>query len=164
MASVGVSTAVVGLVGVVLGSVSSILLSLITDWRKRKHETEQLQAALVTEIAVIVEVAEARHYREGLKQVCNYLETQPEGTTYRYIVIVPEHYSRIYQANAGSIGRLDSVIAKDIIRFHQLADAVVQDIRPGGPIANGAPLPTFREALAFMEKAIEIGSRVGTTP
>lgn len=160
MASVGVSTAVVGLVGVVLGSVSSIFLSLITDKRKQKRETEQLQAALVTEIAVIVEVVQARNYRENLRKVCDHLEAQPEGTAYRFIVLVPEHYSRIYQANAGSIGRLDSEIARDIIRFHQLADAVVQDIRPGGVIAEGAALPAFREALAFLDKAIEIGSRV----
>lgn len=152
--------AITGLAGAFIGAVSSFIPTLITERCKQRRESAQLRASLVAEIAAIIEIAEMRKYQEGLQSVCVHLASQPPGTIFQYPVGIPDHYSRIYQANADRIGEIDSDSAKSIVTFHQLVDAVVQDVRPGGALANGAELEGFEEAERVLAKAFKIGTNL----
>ncbi|MGH9878310.1 MAG: hypothetical protein ACRD5H_11785, partial [Nitrososphaerales archaeon] len=129
--------AVTGIVGAFVGAVSSFVPNMINDYFKNKRESKIIEAALISEIQALVEIAEARKYVKGLEQVCAYLASQPTETTYPFTVGIPDHYSRIYQVNAHRLGSVSRRTAVDIIRFHQFADAVVQDVRPGGTFSEG---------------------------
>jgi len=84
----------------------------------------------------------------------------PQGTTSSFQVLVPEHYSRIYQANCNKIGLLNKSLAAQIVRFHNLIDAVVQDVKPGGALNDGATLPVFVETRDILSEAIELGYNI----
>ena len=75
---------------------------------------------------------------------------------------VSKEYSRIYQANAHQIGVIQTEQAVDIVRFHQLMDAVVQDVRPGGLLSNGAQLHAFTETEKIFKSALEVGRKLKT--
>src|SRR5690606_34490267 len=105
-------------------------------------------------------IADMRGYRQGLRDVCAYLKTQPKGTTYSYHIRIPAHYSRIYQANASRIGMIDPETAKDIVTFHHFVDAVVQDVQGGGQLAAGCEIDGFNEALGILDRAFGIAEKL----
>jgi hypothetical protein len=119
-----------------------------------------LLASLLAEISALLQIIEHRKYHESIKEVIEHLKDQPPGTTHSYTVEVPTHYSRIFQENCSSIGRIDKFYSEKIIIFHQLIDAVVQDVKPGGVISKGANLDTFEETEKILSRAIEIGNEL----
>ena len=95
--------AVTGILGAFVGSVATGIPILLTEWCKSRKESEQIKSSLVAEVSALVEIPENRGYLKGLRDVCDYLQGQPEGATYQFSVLIPAHYSRIYQANANQI-------------------------------------------------------------
>ncbi|OZA27032.1 MAG: hypothetical protein B7X93_09855 [Hydrogenophilales bacterium 17-61-9] len=152
--------AITGLAGAFIGAVSSFIPNLITEYFRRKQESRQLKESLIAEIAAMMEIAELRKYRQGLRDVCTKLENSPKSTLFTFPVGIPNHYSRIYQANANRIGIIDPKTAIDIVTFHHLIDAVVQDVNPGGPLADGCDLDGYQEALAILDKAYGIATKL----
>ena len=78
-------------------------------------------------------------------------------------VDVPLHYSRVYQENCKNIGVISNEVASEIIIFHQLIDAVVQDIKPNGAFSSGATLETFEQMLKIFEQALSVGRKLSKT-
>lgn len=154
--------AIAAIAGAFVGSVTTIIPTLITGWFGRRRETIQIQAALLAEIGALVEIAEERKYLRGLENARKYLEQQPSGSTHCLAVRIPEHYSRIYQANAERIGLMKPELARKIVHFHQFVDAIVQDVTPGGPLAEGCELEGFVEAEKILRRALEIGREVSS--
>ena len=163
MASSCVNTwlpAVIGIIGTLLGAISAFIPKLITEHCKAKKQSSNLKSALIAEIQALLKIIESRRYREELQEVCDRLSTQPPGTSHPVSVQIPEHYSRIYQANCIRIGEIDSEIASEIVIFHQLIDAIAQDFCPAGVFANGAELHAYQQAVAILQQAIEIGQKL----
>ena len=148
--------AIFGLAGTLVGAIASLAGTLMVNHSRQQRESKCVATALVTEVLCIREIANARRYQEGLIQACAWLRQQPQGTMFKYIVAVPDHYSRIYQANASRIGLIDSEVARKIVKFHQLADAVVQDVKPGGVLAVGAGLAAYEEAARILGQALDV--------
>lgn len=149
--------ALAGILGAMVGAVASFVPNLITDYFRSKREAKKIEASLIAEVKALIEVADARNYQTTLEQICVYLQSKPQGTIYQFTVNVSQEYSRIYQANAHQIGVIQSEQAVDIVRFHQLVDAVVQDVRPGGLLSNGAQLHAFTETEKIFKSALDIG-------
>lgn len=152
--------ALAGILGAVVGVISSFVPNLITDYFRNKREAKKIEASLVAEIKALIEVADARNYQITLNKICAHLQSKPQGTTYSFTVNVSQEYSRIYQANAHQIGVIQTEQAVDIVRFHQLIDAVIQDVRPGGLLSNGAPLHAFTETEKIFKFALDIGRKL----
>ena len=64
------------------------------------------------------------------------------------------------QSNCENIGAIKKEYAKKIIQFHQLVDAVVQDIKPGGIVSNGATIEVFKELDEIFTQALQVGSEL----
>lgn len=146
--------------GAMVGGLLPVLSGYLIDRRKRREESESVTTALLAEIKGIISVANHRGYVSGMKLIAAQLGANPQGKI-RYQVRVSEHYSRIYVANVGRLGIVDSVLAAKIIEFHCLVEAVVQDITPGGLIAEqGGDLDAFNELISIADAALAIGAEI----
>lgn len=148
------------IIGAITGAVAAAFPLFLMELYKGRKESAQIRAALISEVATLVEIAESREYLKGLQKAYNSLKGQPKEATYRYGAKIPNHYSRIYQANLDRIGILDTDTARKIVQFHQLIDAVVQDVVPGGPLYEGRGLKAFEEAANILERALQLGREI----
>jgi hypothetical protein len=146
--------------GTIVGAIASFFPTFFLERYREKVQSRRVLASLLAEISAFLEVIEHRKYHYSVKKAIEYLETQPAGTTYSYSVSVPDHYSRIYQENCGNIGAINKKYAQKIVIFHQLIDAVVQDVKPGGIISNGANINDFKEMENIFTRAIKIGNEL----
>lgn len=146
--------------GAMVGGLLPVLSGYLIDRRKRSEESESVTTALLAEVKGIISVANHRGYISGMKLLAAQLRLNPQSKI-RYRVRVSEHYSRIYVANVGRLGIVDSVLAAKIIEFHCLVEAVVQDITPGGLIAEeGGDLDAFSELISIADEALAIGAEI----
>ena len=152
--------ALAGILGAAVGAVASFVPNLITDYFRNKRESKKIEASLIAEIKALVEVADTRKYLATLEQISTYLQSQPVGTNYQITVNAPQEYSRIYQTNAHQIGLVKAKVAVEIVRFHQLIDAVVQDVLLGGVFSMGAGLEVYTETAGILRSALEIGRKL----
>ncbi len=148
------------LLAALLGSLVAFLPTFVLECYRDHKFSKRILIALLAEISALIEIAERRKYQESIREVISYLATQPEGTAYTFTVKVPDHYSRIFQSNCENIGAIKKEYAKKIIQFHQLVDAVVQDIKPGGIVSNGATIEVFKELDEIFTQALQVGSEL----
>ena len=146
--------------GAFAGAIASFFPTFLLERYRENKQSSRVLAALLAEISAFLEVIEHRKYHDSIKKVIEHLKDQPAGTTYSYSVCVPEHYSRIYQANSSNIGAIDKTYGQKIVIFHQLVDSVVQDVKPGGIISNGADVEAFKELEKIFARAILIGNEL----
>lgn len=151
--------AIAGILGALVGAIASFIPNLIVESNRRDKESCLVEASLIAEMTALVEIADERNYLSSLEQAIAYLETQPEGSTLVFGANIPSHYSRVYQANAHRIGIIEKSKATDIIRFHQLVDAVVQDVSDGGVLSAGGTINAFQENHKILSRAFEISRK-----
>ncbi len=143
--------------GAVAGAIASFFPTWILEKRRDHKFSMQVESCLLAEIFALLEIIEHRGYLNSMREVVAHLKTLPEGTTYCFTVDVPQHYSRVYQENCTNLGVVRIETAKNIVVFHQLIDAIVQDIKPGGIASVGATIEAFEQMESIFAKAIEIG-------
>ncbi len=146
--------------GAIAGSIASFLPTLFLEKRRDHKYSRQIQSSLLAEVSALLEIISHRKYLESIQEVIESLSTQPAGTTYSFAVDVPPHYSRVYQENCINIGVVQEDVAREIVVFHQLIDAVVQDVKLCGHVSEGAELEAFIEMEAILKRAIEIGNKI----
>lgn len=146
--------------GALVGGFATIIPTFLIELKKRKDERNTVTCALIAEIRAMLTIIRLRRYVEGLQTISDQLRATP-GSLIRYRVKVPDHYSRVYQANVVNIGIVEPRLAARIIEFHQLVDAVVQDIAPGGLVAEqGGNFEAFENILTLVNSALTIGSEL----
>ncbi|VXC15602.1 conserved hypothetical protein [Pseudomonas sp. 9AZ] len=146
--------------GAFIGGVSTFFPTYIIEARKRRHEKDAITTALLSEISALLKIVEHRKYLDSVEEAVAYLKENTEAL-YKFSVRIPEHYSRVYQFHVANIGIVNPSLAASIIEFHQLIDAVVQDVTLGGPIAEtGGDAEAFEELLAILKSAISIGQKI----
>ena len=151
---------IVAIGGVFVGGISTILPTYMYEARKRNYDKESVTTALLSEISALLKIIEHRKYLRGIEEVVAHLKENTD-ILYQFSVRVSEHYSKIHQAHIAQIRIVKPALAVKIIEFHQLIDAVVQDIIPGGAIAEaGGDLEAFEELLAILNSAIVIGKKL----
>src|SRR5690606_31348751 len=111
-------------------------------------------------VSALLQIIEKRDYLGELQGMINQLAQSGSHSKGHLSSIIPDHYSRIYQSTCSQIGIIDMVTASRIIRFHQLIDAVVQDIKPGGVLAVGSGIDAFKEAHQLMSEAVDVGCQI----
>lgn len=150
----------------VLAALGGVLVGSFTSWLLEKRRegafAKQIENCLVAEISALIEIIEHRKYMQHIAGYVEDLRSQPAGKTRVMTVDVPLHYSRVYQDNCKHVGVVKTQIAHDVITFHQLIDAVIQDIKPGGTCNSnkGAELETYVEMQEILEQALKIGKEL----
>ncbi|MNF49575.1 hypothetical protein D3C84_308500 [compost metagenome] len=144
-------------------------------WKKQaERESESVRASLFAEVAALVEIVERRGYLQSMRGIETMLRARQAASIYSafqngqgaesFEVLIDSEYSRVYQGNVSKLGVLRAEDAKQIVRFHQLADAVRLDVIPGGGIARGTCNPEdFKEVADLLEIALEIGRALTAT-
>lgn len=141
--------------GALVGALGAVVPNWLIERYKRRSDREAITSALICEISSMLEIIEKRKFVEGLRSVENDLKI---GETCTFSVKVPEDHSPIYRSLTDKIGFVEKHIAAKIIRFHQLITAVIQDIAPGGHIADqGGARDHFTELREILESAIDLG-------
>lgn len=146
--------------GAITGAVASFFPTYFLERYRNTIFSKQILNSLTAEIAALLEIIKVRGYHSDIKKTIELLESQPEVTEYSFTVHIPEHYSRVFQENCKNIGSINSKSSKQIVMFHQLIDAVVQDIKPGGLISLGCDIKGFKEIDQILDKAIQIGNKL----
>ncbi|MGL6246005.1 hypothetical protein [Pseudomonas sp.] len=136
-------------------------------WKKQvKKEAESVRASLLAEVAALVEIVERRGYLPGLREREALLRARsssayaifPNAKTIEpFVVHIDSQYSRVYQGNVSKLGVLTAEDAKQIVRFHQLADSVRLDVVPGGVLTKSSNPQAFKETGDLLEMAMKIG-------
>lgn len=142
--------------GALVGGLVTFFPTKFLEERRSKQFSEQVKNSIISEISVLIRVIENRDYLESIKEAVEYLKKNPNGN-YTLFADIPAHYSHIYQEQCRHIGVLEREVARDIINFYQLIDAVVQDIKPNGTFSNHPSLDGYEESLAMFQLAMQIG-------
>lgn len=161
----------------VLVAVVSAFVTLVGPvrlWKKQmKKESESVKASLFAEVAALVEIVERRNYLPSLRayeaqlrsqSTSPYSAFQGDEGVWSFEVHIDSQFNRVYQGNLSKLGVLTAEDAKQIVRFHQLADSVRLDVMPGGFLAKGTrDAEAFKETADLLEMAMEIGRALTTS-
>ena len=138
------------------------LFGLLASWipiawresRRRKHDAQSIRASLVAEISAMAEIIRGRGYVKELRAAA---DEAADCQAFTFSVKVPADYFIVYKSNTSKLGLLDAHDAARIVYLYQLVESVVQDVTPGGILAEGLGGPeAFQEAVAFLERALEL--------
>ncbi|MCQ8860076.1 hypothetical protein [Plesiomonas shigelloides] len=153
-------TLIAALGGALTTAVCGGLMSYQTENSKQKRTAKCLATSLILEVLALKTVIEQRQYVESFEEVISYLRTNPDIESVPYQADIPEHYSRIYQGQCHNIGLIEKEIAIKIIKFHQLLDAIVQDIKLGGTFSDGMTLKGAEEDYRMFTEAMRIAKEL----
>lgn len=146
------------LIGGALAVAAGVIQSFYSDARRIDHERATLKNALLAEICAVKELCEARRYLDGLRGIAR-------GDYPGLEVKMPAELFIIYRANLSKLGLLSVHDAASIIRFYGMVEAVAQDIRTGGMLAEVSETddPKERrqggaEAAKLLEEALDLAA------
>ncbi|ENQ8180983.1 hypothetical protein BS623_23950 [Vibrio parahaemolyticus] len=142
--------------GALVGGLVTFFPTKYLEEHRAKMFSQQVQNSIIAEVSALLRVIENRKYVESVEEAVLYLKNNPKGT-YTLFADIPAHYSLIYQEQCKHIGTLDREVARDIINFYQLIDAIVQDIKPNGTFTTHPSLEAYKESLAMFQLAVQIG-------
>lgn len=141
--------------GAFVGALGAVIPNLLIERYKRKKDRDAITSALICEISSILEIIEKRKFVAGLREIEGALKG---GQTFKFSVKVADNHSLIFKSLTDKIGSVERDVAARIIRFHQFINSVIQDVGPGGHLADeGGGKAEFAETLAILEAAIAIG-------
>jgi len=143
------------LLGSLFGAFSSIIPAALIDSRRNRTQAKRLMKALQTEVVSLMQIIDKRHYLSSLSDCITALNSDP--TPVPFCINIPQHYSRVFQANLDNIGLLRDPFLTHLLTFHQLIDAAVQDVKPGGVIAGGGSRDDFLELQSVITHALAVG-------
>ena len=142
--------------GAAVGAFATIVPSYFLEKIKLRNERKLTTSALISEISAFLVIIEHRKYVHVLNDIID--DLKQSGGTHTLSVKTHDNYARIYQSHVGRIGVLDLKVARKVIEFHQLIDAVIQDVSDGGILCDkGGGLAQFEELKQIIDRAIFIG-------
>lgn len=150
--------------GILLGAVASFFPAYFLERARLRNEAVALTEGIVTEIRVTLALLKMRRYVEDVGRIAASIQTG-EVPASTFEVMVPEDFSPIYKANRARVGLLPTSIRNDVVEFHQLIEAAIADIRPGGLMAvRQCGHREFSDLLAIMTAAVRLGGKILETP
>lgn len=156
---VSLVSAYIALGGAFIGAVTTFFPTYWIERYKENKEARMTTVAVITEIESVLSLLEKRQYVYSIKSILDKIRSgEISGSTYR--IIVPADFCIVYKRNIERLGLLPNSIRKDVIEFHQLLDAVICDVRPGGLMAEKVCGEVEFAALYMMASEIK---RIGGT-
>ncbi len=145
--------------GALVGAMATFFPTKYLEDRKHKQFAGQVQNCILAEISALVRIIENRKYVEGMEEAVAHLRNNPTDV-YTLHADIPAHYSNIYREQCLNLGVLDRIVARDIINFYQLIDAVIQDIKLDGTFSKHPSIEGYTEALKMFKLAVKIGKNL----
>lgn len=136
------------------------------------REQKSVRAALLAEVAALLDVIEKRGFVNSLRSYERFLEPldqwqldELDTNAFRYNIVVDSQFNRVYQQNVTRLGSLSPSEAKRIVQFHSLCESVRADVTDGGHLAGGSTsAEAWKEAADILEQAIAIGQTLVNPP
>jgi hypothetical protein len=147
--------------GALIGGLVTFFPTKYLEEHRTKMFAQQVQNSIIAEVSALLRVIESRKYVESVQEAVSFLKSNPNDS-YTLFADIPAHYSIIYQEQCKHIGILDQEVARDIINFYQLIDAIVQDMKPNGTFTKHPSLEAYEESLGMFQLAVQIGKRLAT--
>lgn len=145
--------------------VGQILSGCITNANNKKTEKrafDQRRKAMTLQIYAEINAAllivEERQYLDAMDAAIQHLTVT--GGKLDFQVHVADDSFPIFKSNAGNLGVMPAQLLTPVITFYTLVLSVIQDIRPGGLLAEGAEKEAFEQCLDISRKAVEIGRSI----
>lgn len=149
------------LISGLVGATAPIILNCIFTIIREYKERSALKDSLIQEIKGIVQIIKKRKYLNYLQKEYEAMcQSGMENCEDPITVNIPNHYSLIYNTNAKNISKVDPKYAKNIVCFHQLLEAVIQDVKPDGTFSIGYSRKGLKEAIVILEEVLDIGENL----
>jgi hypothetical protein len=117
------------IVGGAIAILGSMAAPICIELVKRRHERLNLTKAIVSEISALVEIAERRHYIEGLRAAIAKAKAQPDPNIGHIFYFSSRRNSfAVYDANLSRLGILCDPLPQLIARFYTQTTAILEDI------------------------------------
>lgn len=145
--------------GAFVGAVAGIIPATILDWKKNRDKKKSVTLSLYSEIKANLEIYERRKYLSTFRDIVSLLES---GSTETYLlkIEITDNRFPVYRSHVEKIGILDAELAVLVVRFYQLVDAIIQDVKPGGFLNTQVQgLDVYKEVLHLAETAINVGEQ-----
>jgi len=118
-----------------------------------KRQSSAVRTALIAEVKAMTKIAISRNY-------LGYLSDGEQGLG-TFSIKIPDNYNPVYAANVQNVGMLPQADAELVVTFHQYIQSVLQDVSPGGVLAQDfAPSESFKETRGILKAAIDISGRL----
>ncbi|AYY80254.1 hypothetical protein ACNARK_05165 [Proteus sp. DFP240708] len=150
--------AVTALIGSLIGAGITACSGLYMERRRHRRNVEIYTAGFIAEVESLVEIINIRGYITDLEST---LQTLPKDQSISFNILIPDNYARFYDANIAYVGLLKPTTAKNLVIFHQILQAIVQDFKPESFCsANGHSYDTLKELLNLANKAIQLADEI----
>jgi len=122
----------------------------LETYRHNRHR-DAVRTALIAEVKAMAKIALARNYLQ-------YLSNGEKGFG-RLSISIPDNYNPVYIANVQHVGMLPQGDAELIVTFHQYIQSVLEDVAPGGVLAQDlASREAFAETRKILKEAIDLAA------
>lgn len=156
-----VITAITAIVSVLVGGFATYMGTKHIESIKIENEKRSLRAGFLSEIKSLLTIITERGYLESINEMLENEEIQKGEKVAMISIRIPEDYAIFYKANVAKVGTLDSASVEQIILFHQLLQAVVQDFHPESQISqHGFDHHMLTELSKILSKVIETGKNI----
>lgn len=155
--SLNLTTVGVALISGLIGISGSWLALGWQAWR----ESRSVRAAIMAEVEALIEIAKRQKYGNQISAALRswtYDQEHRLGGYYRVRLTIPEHYNRVYLANAPKLGVLREKDARNVVRFYQLMDSLRADTSEGGVLFDGTQdYELLRGAQQLYKTVMDLG-------
>lgn len=150
--------AVTALLGSIFGVLASIFSSLYMENRKHKRNVETYSAGFIAEVESLASIIRHRGYLSELESAVKELKPNERMTI---SILIPDSYSRFYNANLSSVGLLKPEIAMNLVIFHQILQSVVQDFKPESAFSTlGHDHKSLGELITLLNQALLLADKI----
>lgn len=144
--------------GAIAGAIATFFPTFLLERYRERKVSKRLLNSMLAEVFALVQVIEHRGYLTSIRGIIAELERDVEGAIRIFFADIPAHYSRIYQENCGAIGSIPQRYAEEIVMFHQIIDATVQDIKIDGRLSRNPTIDSYIEVEKMVVKALDIAN------
>jgi hypothetical protein len=146
-------------IGAIIGAVLTGILQLWRDHVLNKRLGRSITQAIVAEISATMQLIQQRHYMERLSELKPPAENDQAGKIRPISVVFPKEPFPVYAANVDKIGLVPAAIRKDVVKFYQLVQAAICDVRSDGGTFASREVYTgeLRELIAILDCGLKSG-------
>ncbi|HBK4653511.1 TPA: hypothetical protein ACTY2N_000001, partial [Klebsiella michiganensis] len=114
----------------------------------------------IAEVESLQKVMRERGYLESFTSFANHPDVMA-GAKVQYEILIPDNFSRFYNANLNKVGLLGVERTKLLIQYHQILQALAQDFKKGSYVnINGFDKEAIDESVRFFTLALSIGDQL----
>lgn len=149
-----------GLIGAFIGAGISGWVNHRISQDNHNREIESFKAGFVSEVQALQTIIAERGYLEAFQEFAQHPQIL-EGEKVFYEILIPDNYARFYNANLNKVGLVGPNLSSKLIQYHQLLQAIVQDLQPeAAPMKYGFDKTMLDETIRIFSKALNIGNEI----